>query len=205
MATSRSASSRDSNGRTLDQYLGNAIRELRQRHNLTIANVAESAEISRGMLSKIENGQTSTSLDTLSNIASALGVTLSSLFRNFNVPAGGAQHVKKGEGMEVVRRGTKKGHTYHLLAYDQGPKKFFEPFLVTITDASEVFPAFEHPGTEFIYLLEGKMKYRHGQQTYVMSPGDSLAFKGGVPHGPAQLIKTPIRMLAILIYADDGD
>ena len=101
MATSRSASSRDSNGRTLDQYLGNAIRELRQRHNLTIANVAESAEISRGMLSKIENGQTSTSLDTLSNIANALGITLSSLFLNFNVPVGGAQHVKKGEGMEV--------------------------------------------------------------------------------------------------------
>jgi transcriptional regulator with XRE-family HTH domain len=191
MATSRSAGSRDSNGRTLDQYLGNAIRELRLRHNLTIAN--------------IENGQTSTSLDTLSNIANALGITLSSLFRNFNVPSGGAQHVKKGEGMEVVRRGTKKGHTYHLLAYDQGPKKLFEPFLVTITDVSEVFPAFEHPGTEFIYLLEGKMKYRHGQHSYVMSPGDSLTFKGGVPHGPAQLIKLPIRMLAILIYAEDGD
>lgn len=205
MATSRSAGARDSSGRTLDQYLGNAIRELRLRYNLTIANVAESAEISRGMLSKIENGQTSTSLDTLSNIANALGITLSSLFRNFNVPSGGAQHVKKGEGMEVVRRGTKKGHTYHLLAYDQGPKKLFEPFLVTITDVSEVFPAFEHPGTEFIHLLEGKMKYRHGQHTYVMSPGDSLTFKGGVPHGPAQLIKLPIRMLAILIYADDGD
>jgi transcriptional regulator with XRE-family HTH domain len=205
MATSKSAVPRDSNGRTLDQYLGNAIRELRLRHNLTIANVAERAEISRGMLSKIENGQTSTSLDTLSNIASALGITLSNLFRNFNVPSGGAQHVKKGEGMEVVRRGTKKGHTYHLLAYDQGPKKLFEPFLVTITDVSEVFPAFEHPGSEFIYLLEGKMKYRHGQHTYLMSPGDSLTFKGGVPHGPAQLIKLPIRMLAILIYADEGD
>lgn len=174
MATSRSAGARDSSGRTLDQYLGNAIRELRLRHNLTIANVAESAEISRGMLSKIENGRTLTSLDTLSNIANALGITLSNLFRNFNVPSGGAQHVKKGEGMEVIRRGTKKGHTYHLLAYDQGPKKLFEPFLVTITDVSEVFPAFEHPGTEFIYLLEGKMKYRHGQHTYVMPPGDSL-------------------------------
>ena len=107
--------------------------------------------------------------------------------------------------MEVVRRGTKKGHTYHLLAYDQGPKKLFEPFLVTITNVSEVFPAFEHPGIEFIYLLEGKMKYRHDQHTYVMAPGDSLRFKGGVPHGPAQLIKLPIRMLATLIYADDGD
>ena len=205
MATSRSAASRDANGRTLDQYLGNAIRELRQHHNLTIADVAERAEISRSMLSKIENGQTSTSLDTLSSIANALGVTLSNLFRNFNLPSGGAQHVKKGDGMEVVRRGTKQGHTYHLLAYDQGPKKIFEPFLVTITDKSEVFPGFEHPGTEFIYLLEGKMKYRHGQQTYIMSPGDSLTFKGGVPHGPAQLIKLPIRMLAILIYAEDGN
>ena len=146
MGISRSADARNSRGRTLDQYLGNAIRELRLRHNLTIANVAESAEISRGMLSKIENGQTWTSLDTLSNIANALGIILSSLFRNFNVRSGGAQYVKKGEGMEVIRRGTKKGHSYHLLAYDQGPKKLFEPFLVTITGVSEVFPAFDIPG-----------------------------------------------------------
>lgn len=145
MATSRSAGARDLRGRTLDQYLGNAIREPRLRHNLNFANVAESAEISRGMLSKIEKGQTWTSLDTLSNIANALGIILSSLFRNFNVRSGGAQHVKKGEGMEVIRRGTKKGHTYHLLAYDQGPKKLFEPFLLTITDVSEMFPAFDIP------------------------------------------------------------
>ena len=200
MATSRSAASRDANGRTLDQYLGNAIRELRQHYNLTIADVAERAEISRSMLSKIENGQTSTSLDTLSSIANALGVTLSNLFRNFNLPSGGAQHVKKGDGMEVVRRGTKQGHTYHLLAYDQGPKKIFEPFLVTITDKCEVFPGFEHPGTEFLYVLKGHIEYRHGQQTYVLSPGDVLTFRGDVPHGPAKLLETPIVLLSVIVY-----
>lgn len=191
--------------RPLEQYLGATIKALRLRHRLTIADIAARAGISRGMLSKIENAQTSTSLDTLSQIANALGVTLSNLFREFNVLNGGAQLVRKGEGMEVVRSGTRRGHTYNLLAFDQGPRKIFDPFLVTINDETEVFPSFEHPGTEFIYLLEGKIKYRHGKHTYVMGPGDSLTFKGKVPHGPDQLIKLPIKMLSIIIYHGDEE
>lgn len=60
----------------LERYLGSTIRELRQRHGLTIAQVAEQAGISRGMLSKIENAQTSTGLDVLHRIAQALGVSM---------------------------------------------------------------------------------------------------------------------------------
>ncbi len=186
---------------SLERYLGNAIRGLRQKHGLTIAEVAEQVSISRGMLSKIENAQTATSLDTIGRLATALGVSLSTLFRNYNMPAGGAQLVKQGEGMEVVRRGTKRGHTYHLLAYDQGPTKLFEPFLITMDDASEVFPTFEHPGIEFLYLLQGKLEYRHGIHTYLLEPGDSLSFRGEVPHGPERLIELPIQFLAIIYYA----
>jgi DNA-binding XRE family transcriptional regulator len=184
----------------LERYLGNTIRELRQKHGLTIAEVAEQAGISRGMLSKIENAQTATSLETIAKLAGALGVSLATLFRNYDMPAGAAQLVKQGEGMEVVRRGTKRGHTYHLLAYDQGPTKRFEPFLITMDDASEVFPTFEHPGTEFIYMLEGKLEYRHGQATYLLAPGDALTFRGDIPHGPEKLIELPIRFLAIIHY-----
>lgn len=189
----------------LERYLGNAVRELRQRHGLTIADVAERVGISRGMLSKIENAQTATSLDTLSRIARGLGVSLSTLFKNFDVPGGNAQLVKSGEGMEVVRRGTRRGHTYHLLAYDQGPTKLFEPFLITMDDASEVFPTFEHPGTEFLYMLAGKLEYRHGQETHLLEPGDALTFRGDVPHGPERLVELPIRFLAIIVYPTPGD
>lgn len=203
--TRKTQSADDIPARDLDAFLGREIRSLRRRHGLTIAEVANRAHISSGMLSKIENGQTSASLGSLQSIADALGVTLSSLFRGFDVPAGGAQHVKKGAGMEVVRRGTHKGHTYHLLAYDQGPRKVFEPFLITMTDQSEIFPSFQHPGTEFIYMLEGRIRYRHGQQTYVLGPGDSLTFRGDVPHGPDELLKMPLRFLSIIIYGDDGD
>jgi len=184
----------------LERYLGNTIRDIRQKHGLTIADVATLAGISRGMLSKIENAQTATSLETLSRLSHALGVSLATLFRSYDVRAGSAQLVKKDEGMEVVRRGTKRGHTYHLLAYDQGPKKTFEPFLITIDHESETFPIFEHPGTEFIYMLEGCIEYRHGQNTYVLSPGDSLTFEGDIPHGPEKLIQCPIRFLTVLMY-----
>jgi transcriptional regulator with XRE-family HTH domain len=193
------------NDKTLDRFIGNVIRDLRLKDNLTIAEVAAQAGISRGMVSKIENGQVSTSLETLSKIAQALGVSLAHLFRHYNMPSGGAQLVKNGAGMEVVRRGTRRGHTYHLLAYDQGPHKTFEPFLITMDDASEVFPTFEHPGTEFIYMLKGRIEYRHGQQTYLLEPGDSLTFRGDIPHGPEQLIELPIHFLSTIIYGSQSD
>ena len=187
----------------LERHIGQTVRKLRLQQNLTIAEIARKAQISSGMLSKIENSQTSASLDTLASLAKALGATMASLFIGFSSEAGGAQHVKRGQAPEVVRRGTKRGHTYHLLAIERGPRRVFEPFLVTLNNKSEIFPGFEHPGIEFIYLLQGRLRYRHGKSSYMLAPGDSLTFRGSVPHGPEKLIKLPIKMLAIIIYDDE--
>lgn len=185
---------------SLERYVGGTIRDLRRAHGLTIADIAEKTGISRGMLSRIETGQTASSLEGLNRIARALGVSLSTLFRNFEVDGGGAQLVKSGQSMEVARRGTRSGHTYHLLAYDQGPSKLFEPFLITIDEQYEHSPVFEHPGTEFIYMLQGRMEYRHGSAVHVLEPGDALTFDGKVPHGPGELFERPVRFLTMIIY-----
>jgi transcriptional regulator with XRE-family HTH domain len=185
---------------SLEEAVGSAIREIRLRHGLTLAQVSEQSNISRGMLSKIENGQTSAGMDTLSRIARALGVSMSMLFSKWDSASTSAQHVKAGQGMETVRRGTKSGHTYHLLAYDQGPTKLYEPFLITMDDDSQRYPTFHHPGNEFIYLLEGSIEYRVGQQTYVLEPGDSLSFQGTVSHGPERLVQCPIKFLSVIVY-----
>jgi transcriptional regulator with XRE-family HTH domain len=189
---------------SLEESVGAAIRELRQRHGLTLAQVSEQATISRGMLSKIETGQTSAGMDTLSRIARALGVSMSMLFSKYDSASTSAQHVKRGQGMETVRRGTKSGHTYHLLAYGQGPTKLFEPFLITMDDDSQRYPTFHHPGTEFIYMLEGAIEYRVGQATYLVEPGDALSFEGTVPHGPERLVQCPIKFLSVIVYPQPG-
>lgn len=194
----------DAHQPALEESIGAVIRELRLKEGLTIAQVAELAGLSRGMLSKIETGSTTAGLDTLARIARALGVSMSMLFNKYDTSTASAQHVKSGAGMEVVRRGTKSGHTYHLLAYGQGPVKSFEPFLITMADDSETYPTFQHPGTEFLYMLEGVLEYRCGQQNYMLEPGDSLTFNGEIPHGPARLTKTPIKFLSVIVYPHAG-
>jgi len=181
-------------------FVGAALKKQRQLQHLTIQDVASLAEISRGMISRIENGQAMPSLDTLARICQAVGLTMAHLFKDFDLPDGVACHVPAGRGMVVVRRGTRRGHSYELLAYDQGPKKLFEPFLITLDDQSEIFPRFQHAGVEFIYMLKGKMEYRHGQKVYSLKVGDSLSFEGSVPHGPERLLQMPIQFLAIIHY-----
>ena len=183
--------------------VGAAARRLREGQALTLAEVAQQASISTAMLSRLETGAVSPSLETLVALAGALGITPAALLQNVGEDDGNAQHVSAGQGLQVVRRGTRRGHTYHLLAAQRGPSKVFEPFLVTLTDRSEVFPGFQHPGIEFIYILSGIIHYRHGRQIYVLHPGDSLTFRGAVPHGPEKLHKVPIRMLSIIVYADE--
>ncbi|MFC2971680.1 helix-turn-helix domain-containing protein [Azotobacter bryophylli] len=187
----------------LEQYLGMQLKRQRQAQELKIADVARIAGISQGMLSKIENAQVSTSLDTLSRLCDVLGMPMSKLFSQYDQQGSSALLVKAGEGMEVVRRGTEKGHTYHLLNHVRGPKKNFEAYLVEMGDASEEFPTFSHPGTEFLHLLEGELAYRHGNQVYHMQPGDSLTFDGEVPHGPEQLMKVPIKLLSVVNYGKE--
>ena len=183
--------------------VGAAIRRLRSAQGLTLADVADRAQISQAMLSRLETGAVSPSLETVAAVAAALGADLPTLFRGLGVQPSDAQFVRKGEGLEVVRRGTKRGHTYHLLASDRGPRKTFEPFLVTLNNKSEIFPDFAHPGTEMIHMLEGSLRYRHGSESYLLKPGDTLTFSGEVPHGPQTLIKLPIRFLSIIVYGED--
>ena len=196
---------RDTDGARLGQHVGNASRRLRLAQGLTLSDVAARAGISRAMLSRLETGDAMPSLDTIAALTRALGVNLTDLLHGFGVGNSPAQLVRGGEGLEVVRRGTKRGHTYHLLASNRGPRRIFEPFLVTMTDKSEVFPGFEHPGVEFIYLLKGQLTYRHGDESYPLKPGDALTFSGRVPHGPEKLIKLPIVLLSIIMYQADDD
>ena len=188
------------NGPAVAVQVGANVRRLRQAQGLNSGELARSAGISAAMLSRLESGDVSPSLETLSALAEALGIAPATLLKEDAATQSDAQLVRKGEGLEVVRRGTCRGHTYHLLASDRGPKRVFEPFLVTLTSKSEIFPEFDHPGIEFIHILEGSLRYRHGPESYLLKPGDSLTFRGDVPHGPDRLLKLPVRMLSIIIY-----
>ena len=75
-----------------------------------------------------------------------------------------------------------------------------EPYLITLSDKSDIFPTFQHGGIETIYMLEGEVDYRHGDEVYSLAPGDTLFFDADAPHGPEKLVKLPARYLSIISY-----
>ncbi|MBB4567856.1 helix-turn-helix domain-containing protein [Rhizobium leucaenae] len=194
---------RDVKENNLELAIGHEVRAFRKKLGITGADLASATGISLGMLSKIENGNTSPSLTTLQALARALGVPVTSFFRRFEERRN-AVFVKAGEGLEMERRGTRAGHQYNLLGHIANGSSGLqvEPYLITLTADSDVFPAFQHEGLELIYMLEGEVEYRHADKLYAMRPGDSLFFDADAPHGPEVLISLPIRFLSVISYPE---
>ena len=192
----------------LEVAIGREVRAFRKKLGITVADLAAATSISLGMLSKIENGVTSPSLTTLQALSHALGVPITAFLRRFEEDRN-AVFVKAGAGVDVERRGTRAGHQYALLGHlGANPSRVVvEPYLITLTRESDVFPTFQHGGLEFLYMLEGEVVYRHGERSFRMTPGDSLFFDADAPHGPVELTRLPIRYLSIISYphAQEGE
>jgi transcriptional regulator with XRE-family HTH domain len=198
MKDATSASHATSQEKKLEIAIGREIRTFRHKMGLTILELANLASLSSGMLSKIENGLSSPSLATLQSISKALNIPVTAFFRKYEEDRN-ANYVKAGHGLVIERRGTRSGHQYQLLGHSTNKTISVEPYLITLTEESEVFPLFQHEGIEFIYVLEGKMLYLHGDRSYPLSPGDSLFFDASTSHGPEELHELPIRMLSIIV------
>lgn len=186
----------------LEIAIGSEIRRFRLKQNMTVIDLASRAELSAGMLSKIENGNTSPSLGTLKSLSLALHVPVTAFFRRFE-EAQDATYVKAGTGLKIERRGTRAGHQYELLGHTLNSQVVVEPYLITLNDESDIFPIFQHAGSELIYMLKGVVGYRHSNHTYVLKPGDSLFFSADSPHGPEDLLKLPIKFLSVICYSRD--
>ncbi len=188
----------------LELAIAAQVRALRRATGLSVADMAARTGISKAMLSKIENAQTSCSLSTLAKLAAALDVPVTALLRGAD-NGREAAYTEAGHGSVIVGRGTRVGHHYELLGTLRGQHKRLEPVLVTLTEKSEPYPLFQHPGTELLYMLEGVMIYGHGENEYTMRPGDTLLLDGEGLHGPHDLVRLPIRFLSVTAYPGSHD
>ena len=88
----------------LELAIGRQVRAFRISQGITVADLAKQANLSSGMLSKVENGLTSPSLATLHALGQALNVPVTSLFRKYEETRE-ATNVKSGEGLTIERQG----------------------------------------------------------------------------------------------------
>ncbi|MDI9349795.1 MAG: XRE family transcriptional regulator [Candidatus Symbiobacter sp.] len=185
--------------RSLEQNIGKQIRRFRKQHGLTVTQLSEAAGVSIGMLSKIENGQISPSLTSLSNVARALNLPMTELFADLEEQCD-CSWVKADQGVVIQRRGSKVGHQYQLLGHSLGGDVVVEPYLITLSADATPYVSFAHAGTEFIYMLTGEVVYAYADREFHLKPGDSLMFDARAHHGPKQLLVVPMTYLSIITY-----
>ena len=152
--------------------LGTLIRNLRISQNRTIQEISDKCNLSKSMISKIETNKVFPSVATLIKLAEALGTNVSSLFeRNEEY---GSIHVstRKSQGNTVL---TDRG--YHIFPYaTEYHNKKMQPFLFIARKGEVKEHHLSHVGEEFIYVVEGSMKFQVGDVEYHMSEGDALYF-----------------------------
>ena len=160
---------------------------------------AEKAGISLGMLSKIEHGLCAPSLSTLVRLAATARVPVTALFRGLD-----EEHdlviVRADEGHEIHHQGGGPGRLYQDLGALRGPHRVIEPMITTITEPDGVFPLYQHPGVEFIHILEGAVDYGYGGKDYRLEAGDTMQIHGEVAHGPTEVVGLPLRFISIKVY-----
>jgi transcriptional regulator with XRE-family HTH domain len=192
-----------SSKKSLERAIGAQVRQLRRGADLSIADLAAAADMSPGMLSKIENGQISASLSSLDALSTALAVPITTLFAAHE-DRRDCSFVPAGHGVVIERRGTKVGHVYNLLGHTLRGDVVLEPYLITLKEDAVPYTGFQHEGVEFIYMLSGEVTYRHADHEYHLKSGDALMFDSGALHGPERLVSLPATYLSIIVYPRAG-
>ena len=178
--------------------IGNEVRSWRKERGLTGAELARKAEITAGMLTKIEQGKVSPSIQTLLSISNALNVPISMFFHRIE-KSRYVSFVPADKRMKVDKRGTRAGHLYEMLGHNTGQAIAIEPFFVTYDEEAEAYSTFQEEGYKFIYMISGNIVYRHGDRHFPLQPGDSLIFDAMAPHGPAELLELPSTLLSVAV------
>lgn len=156
--------------------IGNLIRDLRIDQRLTLKDVSEKTGLSISFLSQVERSKSSVTLQSLSRIADALGVSRSYFFTK--KPDNRSIRKQKGEN-ELDFRNT--DFIYNGLTGDM-ENPIFEPMLVILLPGESDKTVSAHSGEEFVYVLSGTLTVQLDEQIEQLEEGDSFHIKSTVPH-----------------------
>ena len=172
----------------IDHLVGKAVKSRRKQNNLTLSELSKRSGVSSGMISRIENGQSSASLSTLQLIALALSVPVISLFEN-TLESSDINFVRAGEGLNTVRITAEESHNYKILGKHDNPSMSFTASSVTLYKNSQArFPIYQGGGFIFLHAQDGTAIYRCGDQSFEMNAGDTLSFDARLSNGFDSLI-----------------
>lgn len=160
--------------------IGARLRALRAARDLSLRQLARMIEASPSLLSQVENGKVTPSVDTLYLLADALDVPIASFFGDAATAPhpGSAWVVTARERKRIVLEG---GVTWeNLLPGEEPGMRFMEiRYAAGATSGEHMLT---HPGRDLFVVLEGELTFRVGFAEHRLNAGDSIGFGDNQPH-----------------------
>jgi quercetin dioxygenase-like cupin family protein/DNA-binding XRE family transcriptional regulator len=179
--------------------IGERLRLLRQAQKRTLTELADLSGVDTATISRIETGRMSGTLESHIRLASALGLKLTDLYA-------GIEEVRARRGATVQLPAQQKDVYVHeagkssiaLLTSDIMQKKLM-PVLVTIEPGGRTQREEARVGTEkFLYVLDGAVEARVGEDTHQLKRGSSLYLDAAIPHSFRNAGRSAARMIAVV-------
>ncbi|MBP8980482.1 MAG: helix-turn-helix transcriptional regulator [Syntrophobacterales bacterium] len=168
-----------------DVNIGRKVRELREKSQLTIMDLAAKTGIAKSVLTEIESGDVTPPVATLLKLAKAMNVGMAFFFQDETV-ADKVSVTRKDQRIRIRRRPHhhegEVDYIYESLE-TRKPDKHMEPLFVEFQPMDTGDMVFSsHEGEEFVYLLEGRLEFRSHERIEVLTPGDAIYFESDLSH-----------------------
>jgi transcriptional regulator with XRE-family HTH domain len=186
----------------LEAEIGKRIKALRAEKRITLEQLARQTGFSKGYLSKVEKSKKAPPVSTLGNIARAFNVTISSLLGEES-PRTSLCLVRKGERPLIARDGTAFGYSYEAMAYSY-PNKIMKPFILTLPLGQKKKTFNQHEGEEILFVIQGSMKFIHGDEEYIVDEGDCVYFDSSIPHFGESIGRKEVKCFMVICNPTNG-
>ncbi|MDR1626548.1 MAG: XRE family transcriptional regulator [Spirochaetia bacterium] len=182
--------------KTGNSSFGEKIRRVREQKRLTLRELSKKAGVSESLISQIETGRVSPSIDTLLSLADYLEVDLEYLFSDYKRTKKAV--VLRRRDRSRMRRAGVSYEQLSLLAEEEN-RHAVEAVLLEIDPGRQQGSRdYGHEGRELGIILAGRGELGYGKDTYSLGAGDSINFASSIPHVLRNTGKRPLRAIWII-------
>jgi transcriptional regulator with XRE-family HTH domain len=186
----------------MTESIAKKIKEIRLRQGVTLNDLSKRTVLSKGLLSKIENGRTIPSLPVFMNLAKALNTSPKDFFEASLFSGKHYLHLRQNEYLPS-RKEDRLGFDYNFIFSQMLDSCRMQAYVLTIKPKS-VSRTTTTDGCEFKYIIHGKCDYRIGDEVIKLEKGDSLYFDASIPHMPINNSKGDVVMLVFYFVKTDN-
>ncbi len=182
--------------------ISNRIKERRREKNITVQELAARANVSKGLISQIENSRTIPSLIVLIEIIKALEIDLNEFFKDIRSKTDDELIlVKRKNEYDHFEKEHATGFHYQRIFTQSISQSTIDIVILELQPGADR-PLVETDAFEYKYVLNGEIEYQFNDKKIELSQGDSMLFDGRIPHTPKNTGTAVASILVIYFFEE---